>query len=166
RHLAHAQGGAARDALALVVVDVDPLGAQLPPAVPGRAGGIGGAVQRALRALHLDAFGAAVAAPLGQLVGDVVDAVGVGLLVALQALGHQAHARILVAHPAAGHVGRALAAVLEVVGAQELVAAPQGHVARVLQALAVHAGEAVAGDVGRQAGAVGGVAGGGLRVRE
>src|SRR5690606_30167898 len=91
-HLAHADGRVARGAEARLGVDVDPGGAQLPVAVVGRTGRIGRPHQRALRALHADAVGAAVAAPFDQLVADIVDLVGVARLVAARAPGHHAHA--------------------------------------------------------------------------
>src|SRR5690606_28436580 len=96
RHLAHADGGVARGAEAGIGVDVDLVGAQFPVAVAGRAGGVGGADQLALRSLHADGVGAAVAAAFDQLVADVVDLVGIVGLVAVRALGDHAHARVLV----------------------------------------------------------------------
>src|SRR5690606_28776098 len=106
------------------------------------------AVERALRALHFDALGAAVAAALGQLVADVVDAMGIGALVALQALGDHAHPGILVTHAAGGDIGRRLVLEFQAVGAQELVSPAQRDVAFAGDVFAIDAAHVVAGDVG------------------
>ncbi len=116
-------------------------------------------------ALHLDLLGAAVAAPADQLVAQVLDGVAVRGLVAVGALGEDAHARVLVAHAPLGGVGPGLAVVDELVGAKELVAAGELHVALEHRAVGV-AVQHVAGDVGRQVLPVAGLADGGRRVQE
>src|SRR5690606_1457621 len=120
--------------------------AQLPQPLAGRAGGIGRAVQGTLFADQLGARGAAASAPVDELVAHVLDAVRVLLLVALQPLGDDAHARVLVAHAAVGDVGALLGVEAEVVRGQELVAPGQGDVAFQVGDLAVHAAQRVAAD--------------------
>src|SRR5690606_1186872 len=140
-------------------------GAQLPAAFAGRAGRIGGAVQRAERPVHGDVVGAAVAASRDQLVADVVELVGVAVLVALGGFRDQAHARILVAHAAGGDVGAGLALVGELVRAEELVATTERHVA-LEHGLFLGPAQGVAVDVGRLVDARAGDAGRVLRIRE
>ena len=154
RYLADAHRRVAGDAQAFGGIDVDALRAQLPRPLRRRAGGVGGADQRALVAFQLDPFGSAVAASPGQLVAQVLDDVGVGFLVAMCALGDDAHAGILVAHAAFGDVGAFLAVVGQLVGAEELVAAAELDVALEHRAVFLGRVERVAGDVGRQGGAI------------
>jgi hypothetical protein len=152
RHLAHAQSRAARGAHAHVGVDVDLAGLQFPPAVAGRAGRVRRAEQGADGAVHADVVGATVAATRGQLVLHTVHTVGLGDRVTFHAIGHDAHAAVLVAHVAVGDEGAVVLRELQVVGAKKLVAAAQGHVAGdVAGEITVHAREAVEGiavDVG------------------
>ena len=56
---------------------VDALRTQFPVAILGRAGRVGGAVQRPLRSVHLDVLRAAVAAPGHQLVGSLSESAAV-----------------------------------------------------------------------------------------
>ena len=145
---------------------VDAPGAQLPGPLRGRAGGVRRSDQRTLRTLHLDAFGAAVAATLGQLVAQVVDGVGVRVLVALGAFGDDAHPRVLVTHAAFGDVVAGLAVVGQLVGTQELVAAVERDVALEDRLLRFGRSQRVAFDVGGLLDANAGQAGGRRGVRE
>src|SRR5690606_5071743 len=113
----------------------------------GIAGAVGGVVHLPHRAAHGDRIGTTVAAPVDQLVADVGDDVAVLVLVALGAVGHDADAGVLVADVALGHVAAGLGVEAQLVGAQELVAADQGHVALVLGG-GLGAAEFVALDVG------------------
>ncbi len=103
--------------------------------------------QAAFRPLHVDAIGAAVAAPRDQLVLQVVDLVAVGVLIAPRAFGDQADAGVLVAHVAFGRIGVLFLIVGQVVRAQVLVPADEGDVALVFQVL-LGTAELVAHDVG------------------
>lgn len=129
RDIAHPQHRVAGHAEALVAVHVDLLRAQFPHALVRGAGTVGGVVHAPERAGQLDRVGAAVAAPVHQLVTDVADGVGVGALVALGTVGDDADARVLVADVAFGLVGARFRIHLQPVGAQELVATNQGDVA-------------------------------------
>ena len=115
---------------------------------------------------QLDRFGTAVAAPLDQLVSQVLDGVPVRFLVAVGALGNDAHASVLVADTALGQVGAVLAVVGEFVGAQELVAAVELDVALEDRAVGLAGVQCVAGDIGRLPRAVAFQRGGFRRVLE
>ena len=156
RDLAQVQGGSLGGAEPFLHIDVDLARAQFPQPLVRGAGGIRGPVERAELALQLGPRGAAAAALVNQLVAHVLDAVGVLLLVALQPLAHQPHARVLVADAPFGGVGAGLGIDGEVVGAEELVATAQGDVAVVVHHLVVDAAEFVTRDVGGMLVAVGG----------
>lgn len=100
-------------------------------------------------ALQVHRFGAAVAAPVHQLVLDVGDLVAVGVLVALGAVGDHAEGGVLIADIALGDVIAGLGVHAQVVRAQELVAALERDVALVLRGGA-GAGKLVTFDVGGQ----------------
>ncbi len=148
RHLADAQGRIVRNAHAFFGIDVDAPGAQLPHALRGFAGRIGGPDQRTVRAVHLDGLGAAVATATGQLVLHVLDPVRVLFLVAGGALGDHAHARILIAHAAFGGVIAGLAIERQPVGVQGLVAVAERDIALDQRARVLDVLELVALDVG------------------
>lgn len=100
-------------------------------------------------ALQIHRFGRTIAAPVHQLVLDVGDLVGVGVLIAFGAVGDHAEGGVLVADIAFGDVVAGLGVHAQVVGTQELVAALERHVALVLRG-GIGTGELVAFDVGRQ----------------
>ena len=129
RHLADPQRGATRDRHAFLGIHIDAPRADFP--MPGfrRAGRIRGPAQRSDLAGEHYAVGAAVAALFQQLVVDALQGVGVLGLVALGAIGLQAQPGSLVADAAFGGIPLFFLVVDQLLGAHELVAAAQGHVA-------------------------------------
>src|SRR5690606_38425018 len=140
RHLADAQGGVARRAHAFLAVDFDVVGRELPLALAGRAGRVGGLVHAAALAQHGDAVGAAIARAVVELVLHVLQFDPVLVAVAAGAGGGEAHAPVLIAHRA--FAAEAVAVVLpdQAVGAKPLVGAFEF-------ALAAEHGDVVAADI-------------------